>query len=102
MRVTHREISQLQKRVSFRAEWSERSERNAVEESRKLHQGSLVRFLDSATPSTLQQSAGLRFARNDTRFFQTVTLFCEPRSFRFYGAWRVKKPGAMNMPRLRR
>src|SRR5713226_6397904 len=64
-----REISQLQKRVSFRAEWSERSERNAVEESRKLHQGSLVRFLDSATPSTLQQSAGLRSARNDTLFF---------------------------------
>ena len=26
--------------------------------------------LDSATPSTLQQSAGLRSARNDTRFFQ--------------------------------
>src|SRR5438132_3901236 len=60
------------------AEWSERSVGNAGEESRKLHQGSLVRFLDSATPSTLQQSAGLRSARNDTRFFQTVTLFCDP------------------------
>src|SRR2546425_13016638 len=35
-------------------------------------------FLDSATPSTLQQSAGLRSARNDTRFFQTATLFCDP------------------------
>jgi hypothetical protein len=67
--------SQLQKRVSFRAEWSERSERNAVEESRKLRLGLLAGFLDSATPSTLRQSAGLRSARNDTRFFQTITLF---------------------------
>src|SRR2546427_12657401 len=30
-------------------------------------------FLDSATPSTLQQSAGLRSARNDTRFFPGVS-----------------------------
>src|SRR3989442_4528583 len=73
--MRRREISQLQKRVSFRAEWSERSERNAVEESRKLHQGSLVRFLDSATPGTLRQSAGLRSARNDTRFFKLSLYF---------------------------
>src|SRR2546427_12013335 len=32
-------------------------------------------FLDSATPRTLQQSAGLRFARNDTRFFKLSLYF---------------------------
>src|SRR5438876_9219251 len=73
--MTRRGIRQLRKRVSFRAEWSERSERNAVEESPKLYRGSLVRFLDSATPSTLQQSAGLRSARNDTRFFKLSLYF---------------------------
>src|SRR5438132_4704219 len=65
--VTDREINEFQKRVSFRAEWSERSERNAVEESheqsqrwdifeiaclvRKKKWTGLLRFLDSATPA---------------------------------------------------
>src|SRR5438132_12879476 len=47
--VTDREINEFQKRVSFRAEWSERSERNAVEESHKQSQA-WDSLRDSSTP----------------------------------------------------
>src|SRR5207302_11074769 len=49
----------------------ERSERNAVEKSRAITHDVAPHstgFLDSATPGTLQQNAGLRSARHGTRF----------------------------------
>src|SRR5437879_5611888 len=51
--------SHLKKRVSFRAEWSERSERNAVEESHKQSQR-WESLRDSSTPLRPQERASLR------------------------------------------
>src|SRR2546428_11084643 len=75
--ATHRE--QVKLKSACHSERSGVSAANGTQSRNPVKQrvAWIAGFLDSATPSTLQQSAGLRSARNDTRFFQTVTLFCD-------------------------